>query len=238
MESNKKIFAYIYLIREREFLQNNENVYKYGKTCCSDATLFVPRLKHYKKGSELVFIMQVPIHKVDIIESQITQRFKKLFERHNDGYEYFIGDPNTMIKEMIDIIFFNFNNTVNEVKTITSYEDYLLHSSIEKIVLIEKESSGYIISNGIISDFISAENIEVLLKSYILHEDYQYDLQSIISDINKTCFDPCFKPKKQIIYRTLERLYGFKLMKRDLFTKTTRELYELILTKRNDLNIR
>ena len=93
VSTTKNSFGYIYLIREREFLDKNEKVYKHGKTCISDATLILPRLKQYKKGSELLFVMQVPIDKINIIESSITQRFKKLFDKHSDGLEYFIGDP-------------------------------------------------------------------------------------------------------------------------------------------------
>ena len=52
MES-KKTFGYIYLIREREFLNKNENVYKHGKTCLSDATLILPRFIHIKTLYEL-----------------------------------------------------------------------------------------------------------------------------------------------------------------------------------------
>lgn len=103
MES-KKSYGYIYLIREREFLNKNENVYKHGKTCLSDATLILPRLKDYKKGSELVFVMQVAIEQVCTIENSITKRFKNVFKKHNDGNEYFIGDPKIMIKEIFEII--------------------------------------------------------------------------------------------------------------------------------------
>jgi hypothetical protein len=103
MESNKS-FGYIYLIREREFLDKNENVYKHGKTCLSDATLILPRLKHYKKGSELVFVMQVSVQNICAIENNITKRFKEILKKHNDGNEYFIGDPNMMMNEMFKII--------------------------------------------------------------------------------------------------------------------------------------
>ena len=104
INTKQKKFGYIYLLREREFLHKNENVFKYGKTCTSEATLILPRLKNYKQGSELLMIRQVPVQEVDEIKKHITNRFKAIFTKHDDGNEYFIGDPNLMIDEIFNII--------------------------------------------------------------------------------------------------------------------------------------
>lgn len=102
---HEEVLGYIYLIREREFVRLNEPVYKHGKTrqkiSCDDG---INRLKAYKNGSEIVMIKQVPEHMVDLIEKMITKTFKHCFERHEDGWEYFIGDPFKMTKIIDDII--------------------------------------------------------------------------------------------------------------------------------------
>lgn len=96
--------GYIYLIRKREHVRMNENVYKHGKTKIITPTLVLPRLKAYDKGSELLYVRQVDVHKVDMIEANITECFRSLFTKHSDGYEYFIGDHSEMIREIERII--------------------------------------------------------------------------------------------------------------------------------------
>jgi hypothetical protein len=92
--------GYIYLIREREFQLRNENVYKVGRTIQSTCSLQLRRLNDYKKGSELCLVRQVSSAKVAEIETLIKAEFRKLFQRHADGHEYFHGD----MEQMIDII--------------------------------------------------------------------------------------------------------------------------------------
>jgi len=144
MESGNKKHGYIYLIREREFLLRNEHVYKHGKTCLSEANLALPRLNKYKKGSELLFIRQVPCHTVHIIESNITQRFKTVFEKHNDGYEYFIGDPFVMINEINNIVNSHSQMVAVENNVVSTYEEYLANSDIHKIIITVEASSGFV----------------------------------------------------------------------------------------------
>ena len=97
-------FGYIYLIREREFLHNKQEVYKVGRTVQKGASLLLDRMKAYKKGSELCFMRQVPVENVVLTETLIKTRFNQLFNRHPDGTEYFIGDMNDMIKVINQII--------------------------------------------------------------------------------------------------------------------------------------
>jgi uncharacterized C2H2 Zn-finger protein len=98
------VLAYIYLIREREFVRLNEQVYKHGKTRQKFPCNIINRLNDYKTGSELVMIKQVPEYLVDTIEQNITRTFKYCFERHEDGHEYFVGDPFKMMNIIDDII--------------------------------------------------------------------------------------------------------------------------------------
>lgn len=98
------VLAYIYLRREREFVRLNEAVYKHGKTRQKFPCNTISRLNDYKQGSEIVMIKQVPEHLVDEIEKNITRTFKHCFEGHEDGHEYFVGDPFEMMYVIDDII--------------------------------------------------------------------------------------------------------------------------------------
>jgi len=89
--------GYIYLLREREFLKNDEKVYKVGRTLQKGASLTIDRLKAYKKGSELLFIREVAGDNVKNIETSIVKSFESKFMRHSDGNEYFIGNAEIMI---------------------------------------------------------------------------------------------------------------------------------------------
>lgn len=93
-------FGYIYLIREREFLQANQNVYKVGHTVQRGASLQLRRLQDYKKGSELCFVRQVIHTMARDVETEIKKEFKASFTKHFDGHEFFYGS----MEDMIDII--------------------------------------------------------------------------------------------------------------------------------------
>lgn len=96
--------AYIYLIREREHYLLNQQVYKHGKTKVKQPCLYLPRLQHYKKESQLVVVREVSIDLVHDIEYTITRRFAEIFQCHSDGHEYFMGDAQAMTKEINKII--------------------------------------------------------------------------------------------------------------------------------------
>ena len=87
-ESNEERSSkgYNYIIREREFIRMNEEVYKVGK--CEDMS---KRLKQYPKGSELVKYATVKDRHMS--ESLMIDDFKKHFKHRKDiGNEYFEGD--------------------------------------------------------------------------------------------------------------------------------------------------
>ena len=102
-----KKLGYIYLLREREFIHRNENVQKLGKTIQNTPTLRIRRLDDYKKGSQILYLCSCKPENVGYIESDLKKIFKRLFTKHSDGYEYFIGDPYQMIniiqKYFVDI---------------------------------------------------------------------------------------------------------------------------------------
>ena len=85
-ESEKCTKGYNYIIREREFIRMNEEVYKVGK--CEDIS---KRFKQYPKGSELVKYATVKDRHMS--ESLMIDNFKKHFKHRKDiGNEYFEGD--------------------------------------------------------------------------------------------------------------------------------------------------
>lgn len=78
--------GYLYLIHLREFINSNENVYKFGRT--SDVYF---RCKNYPKGSKVVFCVEVS----DQVkaEHELIEMLSTQFEQRTDlGREYFQGD--------------------------------------------------------------------------------------------------------------------------------------------------
>ena len=112
-ETAQVVAAYIYLIREREFVRMNEQVYKHGKTRSRTVSLNVDRWRAYKKGSELILIKKVPVDHVDVIERKVTRTFSLHFERHPDGLEYYIGDPEEMTRIIDNVIADHINESNN-----------------------------------------------------------------------------------------------------------------------------
>lgn len=90
--------GHIYLIREREFIKTNENVYKIGKS-----TNVTVRLMKYPKGSEIILIMEcMNIHKC---ERDIINKFNNEYEPRKDiGNEYYEGSKSTMIEHIYELV--------------------------------------------------------------------------------------------------------------------------------------
>jgi hypothetical protein len=92
------IINYIYLLKEREFIKTNENIYKIGKT----KQINLSRFAQYPNGSCLYF--QMICSNCDKIEKNLINKFKSqstFVYRSDIGYEYFQGD----YKEMIQLIY-------------------------------------------------------------------------------------------------------------------------------------
>lgn len=87
---------YIYLLREREFIKINENVFKLGKT----TRMGLDRFKSYPNGSDL--LLHVKCLDCHIAEKYLLKLFDRRYKKRIDvGSEYFEGDSNSM---MIDIM--------------------------------------------------------------------------------------------------------------------------------------
>lgn len=98
MEQFQVNCEYIYLLREREFVNLNAPVFKLGRTVnCMN------RMNQYPKGSEIYLI--VPVDNSVWYEKQLIDIFSDRYERatvnndgiHSIGNEYFIGNLDEMI---------------------------------------------------------------------------------------------------------------------------------------------
>jgi hypothetical protein len=102
-EINKNIInenkEFIYLLQEREFIKTKEPIYKIGKTKQER----LKRIKSYPNGSELLFY--IVCNNCDKIEKIIINKFKNHFIHKKEfGNEYFMGDYNSMIDTIYNII--------------------------------------------------------------------------------------------------------------------------------------
>ncbi len=107
--AEKMGFHYIYIIREREHVRSQEQIYKIGKTVQESAK----RIKSYPKDSEGIVIEQVS--NATQAEKQIIKEFKKKFTHRPDiGNEYFEGDRQTMKNVFREICDNFFNDDQNQ----------------------------------------------------------------------------------------------------------------------------
>jgi hypothetical protein len=95
-------YHYIYIVRPKENVLHNENVYKIGKTKVKNVELNISRLTSYGKGTELVFISQC--NDCDILERALIEEFNKRFDKHIFGTEYYVGDKYEMIKTIGELV--------------------------------------------------------------------------------------------------------------------------------------
>ena len=86
---------YIYLLKEREFVNTKENVYKVGKT----KQVNHKRLNQYPKGS--ILLLQIVCGNCDTNEQTICKLFQKKYKQRKDiGSEYFEGNYHLMINDI------------------------------------------------------------------------------------------------------------------------------------------
>ena len=106
--------GYIYLIHLREFINNNQSIYKIGKTSDTCCRKINTRFSAYPKDSVIKIIIQVlDMHNT---ENKLKQIFATLFEKQSSiGDETFKGNLYDMISEICKFI----PSTTNvEVKSI------------------------------------------------------------------------------------------------------------------------
>ena len=100
---------YIYLLRTREFVTANQNVYKIGRTNQTHTN----RFKQYPKGSEL--ILQYSCNDCIACEKGLLYIFRVNYIKRKDiGSEYFEGDVTSMKRDIHNFID---NEKVNIINT-------------------------------------------------------------------------------------------------------------------------
>ncbi len=103
---------YVYLLREREFIDKDEPVYTIGRSKQPN----FDRFKQYPKGSDL--LLQSACNDCKSVEDEIKKIFKKKYVQRRDiGIEYFEGDINEMI---IDIPLIINKGNFNTIKNNTN----------------------------------------------------------------------------------------------------------------------
>jgi hypothetical protein len=116
---------YIYLLKLREFVKTNENIYKIGMTTQNN----FKRFRQYPKGSILLY--QTICSDCKNIETQLIKKFKSSFIQRKDiGNEYFEGDYKSMIK----MIYIEIENEKDEVNnTMTNNIEIKINNNIKNI---------------------------------------------------------------------------------------------------------
>jgi DNA-directed RNA polymerase subunit RPC12/RpoP len=98
----KLVQEYIYILRECDFVQLNKDIYKIGRTSKTNPE---DRFQKYRKGTEIVAFFKVN----NSIECE--NKMIKCFSNHTNikkrdeyGKEYFQGDRNELLNEILQIV--------------------------------------------------------------------------------------------------------------------------------------
>lgn len=97
-----KNYGFIYVLIEREFINNGQNIYKIGRT----NQINLRRFRNYPKGSKLLFYMKCFNRNSISIENDIMNDLKKseyIKQKNDIGKEYFEGN----LKKIIEICYNN-----------------------------------------------------------------------------------------------------------------------------------
>lgn len=92
--------GYLYIIKEREFLKTNENIYKVG--CTENIN---KRVSQYPKGSLILFLLAIfNFRNIEKLWIKQLNDIKEIKNRKDIGREYFEGDYLIMINKLINIL--------------------------------------------------------------------------------------------------------------------------------------
>ena len=163
---------HVYMLRERESIRLNENIYKIGKT----TQIPKKRFNSYPKNSELILCLQV--NNCHNIENEIKKIFTRKFnKRHDHGSEYFEGDINAMRQEFQNIVNKEENKNDKQAKD-QNIGNYLpnisrLNTNVNRVVVARKSSDqksnptfrSAVIAN--INEFCSKNKTEVFARGNI-----------------------------------------------------------------------
>lgn len=93
--------GFLYMLREREFLKTNEQVYKVGKT----TQQIHKRMGNYPKNSELILAIKFQnCHQSELELLKLMRCTETIKQRKDIGNEYFEGDENEIIKSFFKLV--------------------------------------------------------------------------------------------------------------------------------------
>jgi hypothetical protein len=110
--TNNEEYHYVYLVRPKENVAHNENVYKIGKTKLKKPDINISRLTSYGAGTELIYVSQCD--NCDLLEREIIEEFNKNFSKHTFGNEYYVGNKHEMMKIIADLVFNSYQVILEE----------------------------------------------------------------------------------------------------------------------------
>jgi hypothetical protein len=163
----------IYLIKLREFIKTDENIYKVGRSGRDG----IERIKEYPKDSKLYLLRNIINGLEKPIETHILREFKSNFIHRTDiGSEYFEGDPDKMIIHINKII-----ETNQELATeIVEYENTIKFiCTINKFFRQKPENKNVIITD------INSPTIQVFTENGWEEKSINYLLEDLIKNIAK-----------------------------------------------------
>jgi hypothetical protein len=194
--------GFIYLLREREFIKTNENIYKIGKS----KQEFGKRFSQYPNQSQMY--LHLYVNDVDKFEKTLIDLFSIEFNKRIDiGYEYFEGNVNNMLK-LIFNCYFNVNfNKINVIN------DELQDKINNYIINKEKEKTNEI------------EKINLRLEKQKIKEEKLIKDKEKLEQLKKT------KMEKLIFQKTEEEKNNQKKIKRNLFGEIKEKISSMITNK-------
>ncbi len=100
---------YVYLLKTRESIRLNENIYKIGRTSQQGMTRFY----QYPTGSQLY--LHINCYNSKKREDQIIELFNKKYKSIKEyGREYFEGELNNMKNDILHIVFYKNDDEINQ----------------------------------------------------------------------------------------------------------------------------
>ena len=173
---------YIYLLRTREFVMANQNVYKIGRTNQTHTN----RFKQYPKGSEL--ILQYSCNDCVACERGLLYIFRVNYIKRKDiGSEYFEGDVACMKRDIHNFI-------DNEEVSIVNTNELIKHAD-EKAKLEKQAEKEELAKQAKLHKQLELEKLEELEKQAKLEK--QKELEKQLELAKQTKLEKQLELKKQ-----------------------------------------
>ena len=193
-------YHFIYLLREKQDIDDKLNIYKIGKSTQENTR----RVKSYPSGSYLY--LQIRCNDCHSMETKLINKFKNYFPLVR-GREYFKGD----IHIMMDIIYSFIQTHVYETSYILENDDYKLTSGTLK--------------NDDNENKIIETNDELLKKNKQLSQKF-FEKENQIINLKRTIHNNEYKDK---YYVTLQDSYNWENKYNLLIKSTEKEnLYNIL----------